>query len=120
MITEVAKIPHLTPIVSVKEIIIIYRDAFCNFGNNCRPSQASYSEEDLCNRLDNDHNLFAVCRQLFHPADDFGLNAKIPQHILDRFPDLIETQHMCYTPSTPKKDVLVDKLIAVYSAIIAS
>jgi len=80
----------------------------------------SYSTEDLCNRLVNDHNWFVVCRQLYRPSDDFGLLNGIPKKILDLYPMLLHLQQTCYQPSdNENRTSAARKLIEIYSYIVS-
>lgn len=78
----------------------------------------SYSEKDLCNRLHNDHNYFAVCRELFSPLDNFGLINNLPDAVLKRFPQILKIQKDCYVTSTSGvRESAAKQLIALYSEI---
>lgn len=85
------------------------------------PDCISYSEIDLCNRLENDHNFFVVCQELFSPFDKFGLSRGMPSWILKRFPQISQLQTECYTSSTAgKREKAAKQLINVYSEILSS
>lgn len=80
----------------------------------------SYSEKDLCNRLNNDHNYFAVCRELFSPPDNFGLRNSLPEAVLKHFPFVPKIQKDCYDSSTPNvRENAAKQLISAYTEILA-
>lgn len=85
------------------------------------PDCVSYSEQDMCNRLDNDHNYFAVCRDLFSKSDNFGLLNGLPNEILESFPDIPKLQKQCYESTVPgKRESAAKQLISLYTKILSS
>lgn len=83
------------------------------------PHCMSYSEQDMCNRLYNDHNFFAICRELFSPLDSFGLVNGVPDHILKRFPLILTYQTDCYSSSIPGvRESAAKNLISIYKKIL--
>lgn len=83
------------------------------------PNCMSYSEKDLCNRLHNDHNYFAVCRELFSPLDSFGLINGLPDTVLKHYPNVLKIQKDCYASSTSgMREISAKQLIVVYSEIL--
>ncbi|EFX71406.1 hypothetical protein DAPPUDRAFT_327242 [Daphnia pulex] len=84
------------------------------------PHCMSYSEQDMCNRLHNDHNFFAVCRELFSPLDSFGLANGLPEKILKRFPLIPVYQTDCYSSTIPGvRKSAAKNLISIYKEILA-
>ncbi len=83
------------------------------------PNCVSYSQEDMCNRLDNDHNYFAVCRELFSHLDNFGLINGLPETILKSFPNILKYQADCYESSTAGvRENAAKQLISIYTEIL--
>ena len=84
------------------------------------PNCMSYSEEDMCNRLYNDHNYFAVCRELFSPIDNFGLINGLPKAVLKSFPHILNYQTDCYASSVPGvRENAAKQLISIYTEILS-
>lgn len=85
------------------------------------PHCVSYSEQDMCNRLYNDHNYFAVCQELFSSLDSFGLMNGLPDYILERFPLILKYQSDCYSSSTPgTREKAAKNLISIYGEILST
>lgn len=85
------------------------------------PDCMSYSENDLCNRLYNDHNYYAVCRELFSPSDKFGLMRDLQNLVPDQFARISQLQDECHATSTPgMRERAAKKLVEVYSEILTS
>lgn len=84
------------------------------------PNCSSYSQEDLCNRLENDHNYFAVCRELYGDYDHFGLVNGLPKKVVTSFPRLVEAQTECFSSTVPgARQKAADDLISIYSRILS-
>ena len=84
------------------------------------PHCMSYSEQDMCNRLYNDHNFFAVCRELFSPLDSFGLKNGLPDNILKRFSFIPTYQTDCYSSTIPGvREIAAKNLISIYREILS-
>jgi len=87
--------------------------------SNSDPDCQSYVEEEFCHRLYHDHNYFAACRLLFHPADHFGLLNGLPSHIMKEFPSLAKHQADCYSSSPPlNRTEAAEHLISIFSMIV--
>ncbi len=92
------------------------------FGFTLFSNTRACSLQDMCQRLYNDHNFFAVCRQLFRPSDDFGLLKGLPRHVQAAHPQLKRLQKDCYhpRPSGLNRTEAAARLIELYSRILAS
>lgn len=85
------------------------------------PSCSSYSQNDLCNRLENDHNYFAVCRELYGQYDHFGLVSGLPHEVLGQHPHLAKAQSDCFGSTEPGgRQKAAEKILSTYSQILSA
>jgi len=85
------------------------------------PHCSSYSQHDMCTRLFNDHNYFAICREVYSTYDHFGMVEGLPKVVTKKFPNLAQAQLDCFGSTEPgKREKAAEEIISYYSHILTA